>query len=217
MNIVANMRQLYNRFADPAGFHDICLVIYKASDHANPADVSATWDNLIEATHSAALSRIETEGAQAPQPYETIISVVSNLAYKLNRSEFTFPPEMLVRKLEAYAVEKQRGVGPSTWVMDLFFEVGISYERIVTVLESMIHEPIPPFNSAKNQRVILNDTLYTIGKWYQDCVRHNTQLFHGNEMWVDELLVTLQKNGLDGTKAEEARELRVRIAAALRR
>ena len=152
-----------------------------------------------------------------PQPFETIISVVRDLAYKLNRSEFTFPPEMLVRKLEAYAVEKQRGVGPITWVMDLFFEVGISYERVVNVLESMIHEPIPPFNSAKNQRVVLQDCLYSIGKWYQDCVRHSQDIFNGNALYIDELLTTLMKSGLEGAQAEEARELRVRIARALRR
>lgn len=198
----------------------MCLIIYKASDYTNPADISATWDNLIDSKHNETVAKIEAAGgqnAQAPQPYETIISVVRDLAYKLNRSEFTFPPEMLVRKLEAYAIEKQKGVGPSTWVMDLFFEVGISYERVVQVLESMIHEPIPPFNSTKNQKYILQDTLYAIGKWYQDCVRHNQEIFNGNALYIDELLTTLMKSGLDGVQAEEARELRVRIARALRR
>lgn len=176
---------------------------------------------MIDAKHNEALAKVEVARAtgtqNAPLPFETIISVVRDLAYKLNRSEFTFPPEMLVRKLEAYAVEKQKGVGPSTWVMDLFFEVGISYERVVQVLESMIHEPIPPFNSGKNQKFILQDTLYAIGKWYQDCVRHNQEVFNGNALWIDELLGGLMKSGLDSKQAEEARELRVRIARALRR
>ncbi len=196
------------------------LLIYKAADHTNPADISSTWHNLIDATHNGAARKIEEaagNGTQAPQPYEVMISTIRELAYKLNKSDFTFPPEMLIRKLEAYRIEKQRDVSPKTWVMDLFIDVDISYERIVQVLESMIHEPVPPFNSIRNQKVILSDALYAIGKWYQDCVRHNQPLFAGAELWIDELLMILMKNGLDGNEMDEARELRVRVDRQQRR
>src|SRR3569833_3922236 len=43
--------QLYNSYADPAGYYDVCLLIYHAADYHNPRVIADSWNNLIESTH----------------------------------------------------------------------------------------------------------------------------------------------------------------------
>lgn len=196
-------------------------MIFQAAGYTNPSDVDSTWTNFLESTHGQILERIaatDPNEPQPPQPYEAIISAVRDLAYRLNRSETTFPPELLIPKLERYCYEHQRGVGPPTWVMDLFIEISVSFERIVPILESMIHNDEAPFHG-RNRRFIANDALYVIDKWYQDCIRHNKEIFGGSEYatWISNFLNMLTQNGLEGNKVFEAQELRVKIERNLRR
>lgn len=218
---VLPLSDLFNNYADKASFFDVCLLIFQAAGYTNPADVDATWTNFLDATHAQILERKAAAGPadpQPPQPFEAIIVAVRDLAYRLNRSESTFPPEQLIPKLEKYAYEQQRGVGPATWVMDLFLEIGIAFERIVPILESMIHNDEAPFHG-RNRKYIANDALYVIGRWYQDCVRHNKEIFGGTEYaaWLSGFLQLLTTNGLEGDKVYEAQELRVKIDRNLRR
>lgn len=155
---------------------------------------------------------------QPAQPYEVIIIAVRDLAYRLNRSETTFPPEQLIPKLERYSYEQQRGVGPPTWVVDLFIEIGIPFERIVPILESMIHNDEAPFHG-RARKYIAHDALYAVERWYQDCIRHNRDVFGGSEYaaYISDFVHMLMTNGLEGSKIHEAQELRVRIERNLRR
>lgn len=77
--------ELYNGYVDQAGYYDLCLVIYQVADHRNPADVRATWQNLLETLHE------ETTVAGEPLPYEAVAEKVRVLGARLNLSESTFP------------------------------------------------------------------------------------------------------------------------------
>lgn len=196
-------------------------MIFQAAGYTNPADVDATWTNFLDATHAQILEKTAETGPtdpQPPKPYEVVIIAVRDLAYRLNRSETTFPPEQLIPKLEKYAYEQQRGVGPATWVMDLFIEIGIAFERIVPILESMIHNDEAPFHG-RSRKYLANDALYVIERWYQDCIRHNKDLFGGSEYaaGISDFLQMLTTNGLEGNKVHDAQELRVKIERNLRR
>ncbi|KFY49278.1 hypothetical protein V496_10134 [Pseudogymnoascus sp. VKM F-4515 (FW-2607)] len=218
---VRSLSQLFNEYADKANFYDICLEIFQAAGHTNPSDVDVTWTNFLDSTHGQILEKAAAAGPNDPlpaKPYEAIINAVRDLAYRLNRSESTFPPELLIPKLERYAYEQQRGVGPPTWVMDLFIEIGTAFERIIPILEGMIHNDEAPFHG-RNRRFIANDALYVIEKWYQDCIRHNREVFGGVDYaaGISTFLNMLTQNGLEGDKVYEAQELRVKIERVLRR
>ncbi|OBT97132.1 hypothetical protein VE01_04801 [Pseudogymnoascus verrucosus] len=218
---VHSLSELFNEYADKANFYDICLEIFQAAGHSNPSDVDVTWTNFLDSTHGQILEKAAAAGPNEPlpaKPYEAIINAVRDLAYRLNRSESTFPPELLIPKLERYAYEQQRGVGPPTWVMDLFIEIGTAFERIIPILEGMIHNDEAPFHG-RNRRFIANDALYVIEKWYQDCIRHNREVFGGVDYaaGISTFLNMLTQNGLEGDKVYEAQELRVKIERVLRR
>lgn len=77
--------ELYNGYTDQAGYFDLCLLIYQVADYRSPADIQATWQNLIEQIHTT------TTIAGSPLPFEKMADEFRMLGRRLNLSESTFP------------------------------------------------------------------------------------------------------------------------------
>lgn len=139
-------------------------MIYQAADHRNPADIRATWQNLLDRTHE----EIAIRGT--PRPYEVIIEKVQSLAKRLNLSETMFPIADIVPILERYAFEFQNGVGPRSWPVDCLIGVDVPFESLFTVLEGMFYNDEAPFQG-RNRRYIANDIMYVVELWFQNSSR----------------------------------------------
>ncbi|KAI9728065.1 MAG: hypothetical protein M1834_007781 [Cirrosporium novae-zelandiae] len=208
---ILTVSELYNEYADQASYYDICLMIYQAADHRNPADIRLTWQNLFEKIH------MDTVAAGQPLPYEAMAAQIRTLGNKLSLSETTFPINDILPMLERYAFEYQRAVGPATWVIDLFLELQVPYETLLPILESMFYNDEAPF-TGPNRRVIADDMIYVIRRWFQDSGRGGGTLF-GNEIATEQILdmlQMLQQSGLDANKAAECQALKNRIEQLVR-
>ncbi|KAI9839285.1 MAG: hypothetical protein M1819_003280 [Sarea resinae] len=161
---ILSLTELYNKYADPGSYFDLCLLIFQGADHRNPADISATWQSLLEQTHAETVERGE------PQPYEAVAEQVRSLGGRLNLSESTFPLSTLVPMLERYALEYQRNVGPATWVLDTFLDLHVPFEPLLAVLEALFYNDEAPFQG-RNRRIIAADVLYLVQRWYQSSAR----------------------------------------------
>lgn len=140
-----------------------------------------------------------------------------SLGTRLHLSESTFPISDLVPMLEKYAFEYQRGVGPATWVVDIFLDLQVPHETILRVLEAMFYNDEAPFQG-RNRRYIGNDMLYLVQRWFHDSGRGGGRVFGGdsNALAISQTLLMLQQNGMDEDKAEECQSLRIRIEQMLR-
>ena len=170
--------------------------------------------NLLESTHR----KIVEQGDQATEmPYEAVIQVIRETAFKLNLSETIFPPTMLVPMLERYAFEHQRGLGAPTWVMDLFTDIGIPFETLLSVLEAMFYNDEAPFQG-RNRLIIGKDMVHVIRMWHQHCLRHNQRLFGGddNAATIIQTLTMLTQNGLTGKDLEDTQILKRKIERELK-
>ena len=145
-----------------------------------------------------------------------MIDKVRSLGTRLNLSETMFPVPDLLPMLERYAFEFQNGVGPETWVVDTLLDIGVSYESIFPVLEGMFYNDEAPFQG-RNRRYIAADIVYVVKLWFQDSSRGKGGILgdEGNAVAASQCLLMLQQSGLDGRRAEECRELRVRIEQLL--
>lgn len=203
--------QLFNQYADPASYYDICLQIFFLADHRNPADIRSTWQHLLQDLHDEVLERGE------PIPYEAVIDKVRSLGSRLRMSESVFPIPILLPMLERYALEHQRGVGPATWVIDLFLDLGVAHETLYAVLESMYYTDEAPFQGS-NKKYIAKDLLYLIEHWFHDTVRLGGVVF-GSDLVAERILETLlllQQGGITPEQVQLAQELRTRIDDILR-
>jgi nuclear pore complex protein Nup155 len=77
--------QLFNVYADPAGYNDICLQIFYIGDYRNAADIKSTWQKLIQEVHQRTVDR------GTPQPFEAVVEKVRSLGSRLRMSESVFP------------------------------------------------------------------------------------------------------------------------------
>ncbi|KAF2836043.1 putative non-repetitive nucleoporin [Patellaria atrata CBS 101060] len=208
---------LFNCFADQAGYHDICLLIYQIADHRNGADIKSTWTNLIEQAHAQAVG--SSPSASSAKPWEVVADKVRTMGSRLNKSETTFPVPVLLPMLEAYAHISAPGQGPAHWVVEVFLDAGVAHETCFVVLENMFYNEEPPFHG-RNKRPICNDLVYVAQKWLEESARTGQQPFGGmeNAVAVNELLgLVLRDGGLDHQRREIATVLRARVDAMLRR
>lgn len=127
-----------------------------------------------------------------------------------------FPIPDLVPLLERYAIEYQNGVGPETWVMDTFIDIGVPFESLFAALEGIFYNDEAPFQG-RNRRYIANHLVYIVRLWFQDSSRGTGQIMGGenNATAISQVLQTVQPT-LDAQRGEECQMLRLRIEHVLR-
>jgi len=119
--------------------------------------------------------------------------------------------------LERYAFEYQRGVGPPTWVIDIFLDLQVSFETLVAVLEGMFYNDEVPFKG-RNRRFIASDMLHIIVRWFAESTQFGTAPFGGEEtaVAISQTLQVLQQHGLDERQTQECQMVRMKIEQFLR-
>lgn len=202
--------KLFNNFADQAGYHDICLLIYQAAQHQNRINIIDTWRQLIDQIHLKSVS-------EGRPPYEAVANQVRILGNRLNLSSNTFPVPDLLPRLKRYEFEFQRGVGPETWVADIFIELGVEFDGLFTVLVDMLFNNEAPFHGA-NRHYIADDVLYLAQRWFQESSRGAGELFGSetNARGVQDTLANLPQSGLSAERRTDCQQLRMRIDQFLR-
>lgn len=181
------------------------------ADHRNSTDIKAMWQSLLEDVHEETVQRGQ------PQPYEAVIEKFRTLGSRLRMSETTFPVPLLLPLLERYVLEHQNGVGPPTWVIDLFLDLQVAHESLYTVLEALFYNDEPPFHGPNRQH-IGRDLVYLIQRWFYDSVRVGGVIFGSDTLAtrVSEMLLLLQQNNTDEESAQVCHELRLKIEQVLR-
>ena len=122
---------LFNQYADQAEYHDICLLIYQVADHRNPADIKASWEQLINNTDDEAIAIADR------LPWEAVGDKVREMGKRLQVADATFPVQTLLPLLERYAIAAREHHPPPTWPIDIFLDLDIAHESLLPL--SLIH------------------------------------------------------------------------------
>ncbi|KAI1170618.1 nucleoporin-domain-containing protein [Nemania sp. FL0916] len=197
---IQGLSDLYNSYADQAGYHDLCLIMYHIADLRNPTTVSQTWASLIRQTHSEAVERLaaydrdrQARGAAAgdhpAQPYEVLIAQIEAVRHRSSQDSFVFPVPTLLPDICRYAVENSQDgrIGADVhWPVQLFLHLDVSHDLVVRVLESMFEAQAVPFRGAGRARLV-EWISHAVDLWARDIGRHgrpDARL----EPWVAELM-----------------------------
>ncbi|QSZ31850.1 hypothetical protein DSL72_001419 [Monilinia vaccinii-corymbosi] len=201
---------LFNDYADPGQYYDICLQIFAAANHHNQADIRTLWEQLLQSIQT----RVEEEPrGEAERPYEAIINIIREMSQKLSGYEVVFSPSILIPLVETYAAEHAHP-GPTNWVPDLFISVSFDFNTIINILEGMFYNEVNPFVGG-NRTVLANHIVYVAEQWHEDCVRHNRRIFGGDVQkdQIAQVLVELSAAAYrdDPTGRQRVMELRRKI------
>lgn len=222
---ILTINVLYNQYADQASYYDLCLLIYQAADHRNPADIRNTWQNLIARTHEEAAasdpkSRNNDEGLNSKEPYTAVAEAIRSLGRRLNLDDAMFPIPDIVPLLERYSLEYAQGVAPHTWVLDTLTDIAVPYDALYHALESLFYADEAPFHG-RNRRFLARDIVAVVARWLQDSDRRvrGAQVLGGeaSAAGVSQCLGLVERcGGVDQLVVEECRVLRARIERILR-
>ena len=159
------------------------------------------------------------------RPYSSTISAASVPSLRGGRNKLSDVRQTphqkrladLLPMIERYAFEFQRNVGPAHWVIDVFLDVQVPYDVILSVLERMFYNDEAPFQG-RNRKYIADDILYVCSRWYEETSRTVQQPFGGQATVaaVSKLLRLIMENGIDPDKREECATLRQRLEQYLR-
>lgn len=166
--------QLFNDYADQAGYYDLCLLIYHAADYHNPRVIAETWKELISSAHFEISERreayeasragrpvpagVQVPDALPPLPYEAISAQIQTIAHRTSLDSLIFPVDTLLHALCEYALTRDQdaaGVGAdNAWPVLLFLQLGVSHALLVRVLERIFDAQEAPFTGRRRVRVV---------------------------------------------------------------
>ncbi|KAI1185153.1 Non-repetitive/WGA-negative nucleoporin C-terminal-domain-containing protein [Nemania serpens] len=194
------LSDLFNSYADQAGYYDLCLIIYHVADFRNPTTIAQTWTNLIEQTHNDVLERLTAYNAELqtpgvapgdypPQPYEALVTQIEEICHRSSKDSFIFPVPTLMPDLCRYALEHgQDGrIGADVhWPINLFLHLDVSHDLVVRVLETMFEAQAVPFRGGARARLV-EWICHAVNLWVRDLGRHGRPEAR-LEPWVGELM-----------------------------
>lgn len=211
---VLEIDELFGKFADSAGYHDICIILYQVADHRNPADIMGSWQNLINQTHEESYAI----HGRARRPWEAVGEKVRALGRRLHSSSATFPIPILLPMLERYIIQPQEEHPPPSWAIDIMLELDIPHETLLPVLEQLYYSNEHPFVGSK-RKIVASKMVYLLQKWFEASVRSGERILFGSEenaSTVQDCLASLLRGDLDPTWRQQAEALAARIAQAMR-
>lgn len=152
-------------------------------------------------------------------PYEAVVTEIKEMSHRLNGSENTFNPQMLIPLIERYALEHQREVNADRWIPDLFITVGFPYEASIAVIQQLWYGNVTPFTGQGN-RVLASHIVYLVDRWFEDCLGRNERPFGGEEN-AREIVLLLGAvaggvNGLSSADKLFVEDVRRRIGRSFR-
>lgn len=154
---ILSVSELFNDYADPLKYFEICLNIFQVTDFRGYDEITRCWTNVISNAHE------ENEYDNGKNGYEHVSSVVQRLGQQFMLAEFVFPTDFLVPQLETYALE-YAPQAPRGWVVDTFINAGMSFESLYALLYDLLERKEAPFDDLVAQKRLAMDLLYLIDK-----------------------------------------------------
>ncbi|KAK4161083.1 Non-repetitive/WGA-negative nucleoporin C-terminal-domain-containing protein [Cladorrhinum sp. PSN259] len=232
---IKGVTELYNDYADQAGYFDLCLLIYHAADYQNPRVIAETWEQLISQVHFDTEEKLAVWNAiqageqvppgvtaptgEPPLPYESVALQIQTIAHRTSLDSLVFPVDKLFPTVCAYAVENGQdasiGADPC-WPVLLFLNLQVPHQLITQVLENILNSQEVPF-VGRRRKAVAQWVACVVDAWVREVERRGV-ISKGRDsaigVWVSELLTQseqvvshiAQSNG-GRTAAHELQEL----------
>lgn len=226
-----NICQLFNDYADQAGYYNISLLLFHQADFRDLSTIRNTWQLFIEQIHNDAVA----EGKASP--WESVAIETETLGRRVGTNQNIFPVSDVFQLLLHYDVEKYRtapsgvidpeATDPVAWPIDVFAKLHAPFENLVSVLEAMWYAREQPFNSRNGRKLLAKWLVCVVEKWWEESRRSGEPFGSAeNALGLSDLLRVIVESGdftagagsaaEDAEWAERLRVIRVRADEIVR-
>lgn len=160
------LSDLFNNYADPLGYGEICLSIFQCADYRGINEILNCWESIIKTTHENAI--ISPVGSS---PVEAVSSTLKNLTLRFSQSENVFPIEQIIDITERYAFDQQGEAVATGWVIDTFLGAGVSHELIFIVLNQLYDRREKPWQGKDRLFFLIKEVTHLLKLWHEVSVR----------------------------------------------
>lgn len=151
---------LYNDYASPLGYHEVCLNIFKVSDFRNQEDIMNEWNELFSSLKKELYKSDQVEDSM------NFINLLSNVVIKVGRnvhtSDIVFPVfELFPIICNLFYQNLPHSHIKRGSIVTIFIQSGISYSKMYYVIKDLIESS----NSAN--KLYCKEMGWLIQEWYQ--------------------------------------------------
>lgn len=164
---VLNASDLFNDYADPLGYYEICLTIFCISDYKNPDDIYKRWELYFEKI------KYEYEGKNSIPFYTVLSDALVSIGQKIHNNPTVFSTELLIKMMCKNILgedpEKKDSLSelPAGIVVQTFFRAGISYEALYFTLRSLIKQSAHDTDTKVVTFLRDSEMVFLIKAWYE--------------------------------------------------
>lgn len=165
---ILNVSDLFNDYADPLGYYDLCLLIFKISDYKNTDDILKRWELFFERIFHEFL----VADSKRREPLYIILSnAFSAVGQKLSSNDLVFPIDELIKLVGKYiqdSIEEDPSsqTPPNGILVDIFIRAGVSYGKLYYIMRSFIKHNTYEVYSGFTKDLQDNQMTYLIKNWY---------------------------------------------------
>lgn len=164
---IQNASDLFNSYADPLGYYEICFLIFRISDYRNPDDILKRWELFFERIyHDFMVNKKNSKPL-----YMLIGESFSTVGSKISSNDVVFPVDKLIRLICKYihnAIEEDDSTQtpPPGAVVDMFLKCGVIFEKLYVTIKSLIEHNSYEMYAGFTKFLRTNEMVYLIQKWY---------------------------------------------------
>ncbi|CUM67442.1 uncharacterized protein PRCAT00005138001 [Priceomyces carsonii] len=164
---ILGISELFNSYADPLGYYDLCLVIFKTADYKNTDDILKRWELFFERLfHEFLIHKSRDEPF-----YIKVSNALTSIGAKLSSNDLVFPVDELMGLVSKYiqeAIEEDpiTQEPPKGAIVDMFIKSGVTYDKLYYVMKSLIEQNTSEVYPGFNHNLKSSEMVYLIQRWY---------------------------------------------------
>ncbi|KAJ2999981.1 hypothetical protein HDV02_001238 [Globomyces sp. JEL0801] len=156
-----SISDLFVNYARMYQLHEIMLEIIYLSEMVSDKIliiIDESWTAIINNTYRDSQS-------QGQSAYYQLGEKIKELGRILYPSEHVFPIKSLIWKLEELSIVSNESF-PAGWVCENLLALGVPYKQIFQVYHDLIESKQSPWSSSKGIRLLIQNVIYLIEKWF---------------------------------------------------
>lgn len=157
---ILTINDLFNDFADPLSYYEICLSIFKASDFRNHEEIMSKWQEMFESLTNEL--NVEKDMESSLNFINLLSNVMTKVGKSVHTSEFVFPiNELFPIVCNLFYENLPKEHIKNGTIASIFISASVSYDKLYYVVKNLIEM------ADASCAIYSAEMLWIIKEWYQ--------------------------------------------------